>query len=117
MSLEEAPVTDAPKLNKNRVCRRGVGCGGRLGGSRRVLPPSCLFLVPVAPQLLPWALWDLGLLCRAAQACRPCFGAQRSVEGRPWASGNLQVGSHVYLFPPQNVSKFGGSVPKVEKCV
>ena len=24
-------MTDTPKLNKNRVCRRGVGCGGLLG--------------------------------------------------------------------------------------
>lgn len=40
MSLEEAPETDAPKLNKNRVCRRGVGCGGRLGGGGGVLHPA-----------------------------------------------------------------------------
>ena len=110
-------MTDAPKLNKNRVCRWGVECGGRLGGGGGALPPACLFLVPVAPQLLLWALWDLGLLCSAAQACRPCFGPQRSIEGRPWASGNQQVGSHVDFLPPQNVSEFGGSVPKVEKCV
>lgn len=108
MSLEEAPVTDAPKL----IGAWGVVDGWVVAGELSLGPASSSSLW--LPSCCPGPCGTSGSSAVWRRRAGLVLGLKGALRGGP---GNLQVGSHVYFFPPQNVSKFRGSVPKVEKCV